>query len=140
MNLFFEKNLRTFLLVLTVCCAVPSAKSQSNSRVVTYVASDGPRIYYVSSNQHLNEMGYHGSAGWGNFDVTALAASGTLVGPGTGIATYLASDGPRIYYVSSNQHLNEVGYHGSSGWINFDVTALAGSGTLAAMGTGIAVY
>lgn len=41
---------------------------------------------------------------------------------------YVASDGPRLYYVDANRHINEMGYHGASvGWLNFDLTATTGA-------------
>jgi hypothetical protein len=116
-----------------------SAIAYPNTTVAVYAAYDGPRIYYVDTNQYMNEIGYHGSNGWANFNLAALADSGTHAAPGAGTVIYQAADGPRVYYTDINQHLNEIGYHGSSGWVNFDVTAFAGTGALATAGTAFAL-
>ena len=105
-----------------------------------YLASDGARFYYIDTSQHINEMGYHGSNGWVNFDITALSETGAVAAPGTGLAVYLAGDGPRVYYIDTNEHINELGYHGSDDWVNFDITALSETGAVAAPGSGLAVY
>lgn len=105
-----------------------------------YVASDGPRLYYVDSNQHIDEMGYHGSNGWANFDLMTQAGTASSTAPGTPLTMYLASDGPRVYFIDSNQHIDEIGYHNSSEWLNFDLMNQAGSGTVAEVGTPLTFY
>jgi hypothetical protein len=55
------------------------------------------------------------------------------------LTTFSFSDGPHIVYVDVNQHLNQMAYNGSA-WYNQDVTALAGTNTLAASATGTALY
>lgn len=116
-----------------------AALAATDTGVTTYLAPDGPRVYYVDTNRHVNEVGYHTSE-WANYDVTVLAGTAEFAGPGSGITVYLAFDGPRIYYADANQHIDEIGYHGSNGWANFDITSLANAGVLAASGTGLVSY
>ena len=120
--------------------ASSSAVAATGTPLTMYVASDGPRIYYVDSNQHLNEMGLRGSAGWGDYDLKSLASSSAVAAAGTPLTMYVASDGPRIYYVDSNQHLNEMGYRGSAGWGNYDLKSLASATAVAAAGTPLTMY
>ena len=112
------------------------AVAAPGTALAVYLASDGPRVYYIDTNQHINELGYHGSD-WVNFDITALSETSALAAPGSGLAVYLASDGPRVYYADTNRHIDEIGYHGSNDWVNFNVTALAGTASLATPGTSL---
>lgn len=115
-----------------------TAEGKTNSSLATFSVGDEQHVVYVDVNQHINQAAYNGS-GWYNQDLTSLANTGTVAAFGTSLTVYLASDGPRIYYVDTNQHLNELGDHGSA-WVNFDVTALANAGTIAAPDTALTTY
>jgi hypothetical protein len=88
-----------------------------------------PRVYYLDSNNHVNELAWTGN--WVHTDVTAItgappvqAAANSLTCFGVGGSDPSVS-GPRVYYVDSNNHVNELAWVGGvRRWVRSDVTAL----------------
>jgi hypothetical protein len=117
---------------LAFLMAARHAKSQSLG-LTSLLYSDGPHIFYVDANQHVNQLWYVTSTGkWLNADLGGIAA------PGSPLTSYVVADGLHVYYIDTNQHVNQLWWNGSS-WVNQDLTAGYG-GPLASAGTTLNNY
>ncbi len=91
------------------------------------------RIYYLSSDNHVQEVGWivRSRDPWGDGfswhrDVTA-DASGIVAVKGSPLAAIRgASSWPRVYHLSADGHVHELAWLGSN-WSHRDVTADAGA-------------
>ena len=91
-------------------------------------------MFYIGTNQHVYHMGWNGS--WVNEDLTA-ATGNTLSGSAGAVAAMVMNDGSlHVNYIGTDNHV----YHlsccfptlSASGWVNQDLSAMAGSAVAAA--------
>jgi REP element-mobilizing transposase RayT len=84
-----------------------------------------PRVYYQSSDGHVHELWWSGSA-WSHNDLTIIAHNNpVLAAAGSAISSFsLTGNFPRVYYQGGDNHIHELWY-GGSGWSHNDLTATA---------------
>jgi hypothetical protein len=112
-----------------------------STAISSFAIEDGQHVYYVASNQHVEQFWYVAAMGtWINQDLSLLA-SGPPASPGSGISSFATDDGEHIYYVSSDQqHVEQLFYSvASKNWVNQDLT-MAWGGELAASGANVSGF
>ncbi|MGA9675766.1 MAG: hypothetical protein WBR28_11135 [Mycobacterium sp.] len=101
-----------------------------------YWGSDNSQhVNYIGSDDHVHELYAHpGAAGWVDNDLTALSGGAApLVGyPTTALVGYWGSDSSQhvnfVSWTGSEAHVHELYIApGAAGWVDNDLTALAGA-------------
>ena len=129
----------------------PAAVPRSNPRgrfhsVATGSALDGywgsdnsQHVNFTDINGHVHELYIHPGAGWVDNDLTAMAR-GTPAAPGSALDGYWGSDNSQhVNFIDINGHVHELYIHPGAGWVDNDLTAMAG-GTPAAAGSALDGY
>src|SRR5262249_52572030 len=101
----------------------------AGSALTSVVDSSGiARVYFLDSQQHINET-YNRGSGWFNSDMMAFLSIGPAAA-GSALSSTGAAQGStvHVFYQGSNQHL----YRMFLGWQNQDITANSGSASPAA--------
>src|SRR5215813_3666610 len=104
-------------------CSVVNAPA-AGSALTSVVDSSGiARVYFLDSQQHINET-YNRGSGWFNSDMMAFLSIGPAAA-GSALSSTGAAQGStvHVFYQGSNQHL----YRMYLGWANQDITANTGS-------------
>ena len=103
-------------------CVVLSGTEQSFTQ---------PRVYYLDTNAHVNELAYNTSGGWDHSDLTEEAQCSPAA-PASALACCALMSGgslqPRVYYLDANSNVNELAYQNGD-WENTTLsgTAIKGS-------------
>jgi RHS repeat-associated protein len=114
----------------------------SGSGLTSVVLTNGTfNVFYLGLNQHVYDMYWSASGGWGNQDLTAITGN-TLAAPGSALTSTSLSDGSpngtvHAFYFGQNQHVYHLYFSTAAGWANQDLTALTGN-ILAASASDIA--
>jgi hypothetical protein len=109
---------------LTVAAGTATLAS-SGSAVANLIDSNGPHIVYIDTNQHVNQLMWTGAI-WLNDNLTTDAGTIRLAAADSALTTMIDNAGPHVLYIDTNQHVNQLMWT-SSGWLNDDLTADAGS-------------
>lgn len=110
-----------------------------------------PRVYYLSEDNSVQELSwFSGGDRWTHRDVSAAASAdpaspwSSLAAMGCGYYRSTAGLDPRIYYMSANGNIHELGWFTDRGrWEHRDATAAAGgviaktASAIAALGSGV---
>lgn len=81
-------------------------------------------IYYIDSNQNVDELRFNGSS----WTLTNLmtATSATSAATESRLTAHLWSNSDNVWYVGTDSHIHELAYYGSpASWHTADVTSLA---------------
>jgi hypothetical protein len=121
----------------TAAAGAPLAAS--GSALTSFIGSSGViHVYYLGTNQHVNELIWSSGTTWSKFDPTA-AAGAPLAVSGSALKSFQGSSGViHVYYLGTNQHVNELIWSSGTTWSKFDPTAAAGA-PLAASGSDLAI-
>lgn len=97
--------------------------------------TESPETYYVGTDQHLHQLYFNLNGGWHTFDVSASAGGANVAANGslTSIVDTLVGS-PEVYYVGVDQHIHQMSWNSTSGWHNFDLSAMAGAPAASAGG------
>ncbi len=92
--------------------------------------SDGVHIYYIASDQHLQQLFFSTAAGvWYSQDLT-VATGGPLAldsSEQSSVAAFASNDGQHVYYVANDQHVQQLFYSTAANqWSSQDLTAFTG--------------
>lgn len=82
-------------------------------------------IYYVDSNQNVEELRFNGSS----WSVTNLmtATSATSASPYSRLTGHLYGSSDNVWYIGTDYHVHELAYYGSpASWHTSDLTSLSG--------------
>src|SRR5208282_2152151 len=83
-------------------------------------------IYYIDSNQNVDELRFNGS-NWSTTNVTS-ATSATKASSTGGITGHLFGSSDNVWYIGKDQHVHELVYYGApASWHTSDITSLAGA-------------
>ncbi len=89
-----------------------------------YSGFAGQALYYLGTNQHVNELFLNGNT-WTNGDVSA-ATGGTAPSSTSALTSIVLGGSHAVYYVGTDQHVHELFWNGSA-WSNGDVSAATGA-------------
>ena len=109
--------------------------AQASSALTSLYFASSDHIYYIGSNQHVEQLVWTGS-GWANNDLSADSGTGTLPAASSGLTSLYFNTADRVYYIGTNEHVEQLAWTGS-GWANYDLTAAAGAAVLALASGGI---
>jgi hypothetical protein len=109
--------------------------AEASSALTSLYFASSDHIYYIGSNQHVEQLVWTGS-GWANNDLSANAGASVLPAANSGLTSLYFSSADRVYYIGTNQHVEQLTWTGS-GWANYDLTAAAGTAELALATGGI---
>jgi thermitase len=100
----------------------PAAASGSGITSLIDTLTSQLEIYYVSSNQHVWQIGWTGSRGFFKLDVTGTTIAPNALSGSTLTALVDSLDsGLEIYYIGSDQHTHQLQWTVANGWRQFDV-------------------
>jgi hypothetical protein len=86
--------------------------------------SDSQHFFYTETNLHIAQFYENGTAAQTVQDVTAAAGAPLAGNLGGGLASFaLTGDAEHVYFISANQHVNEL----VCCWSHNDISAVAGS-------------
>jgi hypothetical protein len=91
------------------------------------LGDDSQHVNYIGIDNHIHELYIHTGTGWVDNDLTALARA---VPPTTNTALdgYRLSDGSQhVNYIGIDNHIHELYIHAHAGWVDNDLTTLAGA-------------
>ncbi|WP_224243587.1 hypothetical protein [Hyalangium gracile] len=111
----------------------------------TVVGSDGSRLYYLGSENHVHEMKFTGS--WVHTDLNSVVPADPVYGPArdaapnSRLAAFVVKDSsgqsvPRVYYVGGNNRVYELWL--GQRWYYRDLLSSASGAPLAAPGAALA--
>ncbi len=104
-----------------------------------YMPDGGSRIYYVTTTGHIEELAVSAGGGSASSTDVTVASGAPLPASGSAMTSFASSGEPRVYYFTSDGHVQELEF-GTGGWHHSDITVASG-GPLAVSGsalTGIA--
>jgi RHS repeat-associated protein len=96
--------------------------------------------FYFGPNQDVYHLYLSAAAGWANQDLTAITGH-TLAASGSDIAAVLLNNNSlNVFYLDTNQHINDIYWSSAANWGNADITAITGnhSAAVASKLTGLA--
>jgi hypothetical protein len=98
------------------------------------------QVVYLGADQHVYQFAWNGSV-WLNQDLTVMAGSNIpLANSGSNFTRFSLSRGTeQVVYQGADQHVYQLVWTGSA-WINQDLTAMTGSSTFVAPGSGLTSY
>lgn len=102
---------------------VPVASPYS---LTAFYDSVGEHVFYVGANQHLYQLYWSPNGGWSNADLTANRG-GPLVAIGSKLTSFADPLGEHVFYMDTNQHVNQFYWNSANGWSNTDLTARTGA-------------
>lgn len=84
--------------------------------------------YYVGTDQHIHQFYWVNGVCWCTFDVSAFTgAPPAALGGGITSVVDTLNNQLEVYYVSTDQHVWQLGWNAANGWFKFDVTAFTGA-------------
>jgi hypothetical protein len=135
------RHLKMILLVgLLTCGAISRSNAQAlavgklEGHINTLATTD--EVFYLGSDQHINELSWSSATGWHSSDVTSAAGAPIAAGgsPVVGHIDSIAGT-DEVFYIGSNQHVYQLFWSPSAGRNFGDLTlttgapaAVAGSG------------
>lgn len=131
-------------VVFGLSVAATSVFAQKTQLTAFVDDGGGQHILYLDANSHLNQLYYLMGTTWLPQDLTASYGGNTPAanGPLTSFIDGMSPAGQHVFYLDSNQHLNQLYYPGSgTTWIPQDLTANYASGLpTAASGSSLASF
>jgi hypothetical protein len=96
--------------------------------LTSWVQSDGPHFVYIDRNNRVDQVWFTVSANtWHTQSVSGMVGS-PLASPGSGLTSWMQSDGPHFVYIDANGNLNQIWYTISSGaWNSQNLTGMTKS-------------
>jgi len=112
---------------VTAAASAPVPASLSSALTSYSLSSGAEHIYFIGSNQHVNEL----VCCWSDNDISAVAGGPDPVSTSP-LTSYVDSYGEHVVYLGANQHVYLLFYsYSTSRWSLTDLTAIT-SGALAA--------
>ena len=107
-----------------------------------YWGSDASQhVNFIGTDGHVHELYIHPGAGWVNNDVTVMSGNGVAPTPGSALDGYWGSDSSQhLNFIGTDGHVHELYIHPGAGWVNSDLTLLAGNGVAPARGSTLYGY
>ena len=115
---------------------------KAGTALTGYWGSDNSQhVNFIGSDGHVRELYIHPGANWVNNDLTLLSGSGVLPAAGSALTAYWGSDSSQhVLYIGTDGHVHELYIHPGANWVNNDLTALSGGGTVPARGSALHGY
>jgi RHS repeat-associated protein len=90
-------------------------------------------VFYIGANQHIYQLLFNSATwSWSNSDLTA-ATGNVLAASGSPLSGFSDSIGEHVYYLDTNQHVNQLFTNGSP-WSNSDLNAATGTPAAGSLG------
>ena len=102
--MFLGKRLMMAVFAYALSGLISSACAQS---LTSLLVTGGDHAYYVATSQHVFQLYWSGQS-WVNQDLTVLSQAATLPAPGSALTSVLVGNSDHVYYVDSNQHVNQL--------------------------------
>jgi hypothetical protein len=108
--------------------------------VSAFDAADGQHVFYITASQDIAQLWFDASIGkWLNQDLTVSKGAPIAI-LGTGVASFTIADGEHIFYVTNNQHLEQLFFSfGTGQWSVQDLTMTWG-GPLVSMDSKVSAF
>jgi hypothetical protein len=118
--------------LFTQSTAQTLATGKLEGHVNTLVTTD--EVFYLGSDQHIDEFWWNSSTGWHFSDVTAVSGAPVAASnsPVTSHINNIAGT-EEVFYIGANQHIYELFWTSAAGWNFGDLTFTTGA---PAAGTG----
>gem|GEM_PF-3730726 len=101
---------------------VLASPASSSSALASWMQSDGPHIAYLDTGGHVHQLWYTISTGvWNHQDLSATTNASTAEA-GTPLNIFSGPDGDHIFYLDTNQHLDQIWWMNTQ-WIWQDLMA-----------------
>ena len=124
--MFFRKR----LLILFACALSGLVSTACGQSLTSLLVLGGDHAYYIATSQHVFQLYWSGQS-WVNQDLTVASGAATLPAPGSALTSVLVGNSDHVYYVDTNQHVNQL-FFNSLNWVWQDLTAAAGATNVSA--------
>ena len=87
------------------------------------LSSDSQHVFFIGTDSHVHEL-YIAGAGWVDKDLTTLAGAVPPT-PTSALDGYrLSDDSKHVFFIGTDNHVHELYFTASAGWVDNDLTAL----------------
>jgi Abnormal spindle-like microcephaly-assoc'd, ASPM-SPD-2-Hydin/Fungal fucose-specific lectin/Galactose oxidase, central domain len=87
------------------------------------LSDDSEHVFFIGTDSHVHEL-THTGAGWVDNDLTTLAGAVPPI-PTTALDGYrLSNDSKHVNFIGTDNHVHELYFTASAGWVDNDLTAL----------------
>ncbi|MBV8549988.1 MAG: hypothetical protein JOY54_01720 [Acidobacteriaceae bacterium] len=112
-----------------------SVVAETTSGLSSLYFNGADHVYYVDTNQNVDQLLWTGAA-WVNNNLTADSGTSTIAWMGSAITSLYFNGADHVYYLGSNQDINQLFWDGAA-WVDNNLTADSGSSALGLGTTGL---
>jgi len=92
-------------------------------------SGDGEHIFYLGTDQHIHQLYFNTGVGhWVDQDLTITSGAAVNAQNQSPLASFVDTPGEHVSYIGTNNHVIQLYWTSSGGWVEQDLSATAENG------------